>query len=105
MNDSKFSQRANKMIEVEFGAARGQPNWFYLSYASEEGFLGGAYVLGYGPVSATAAARQKGISPGGEVMIFPVPKAFEHELPPPAFRERLLSRSEIEALDEDEGKA
>lgn len=73
--------------------------WFYLSFANEEGFLGGAYVPGADVMAACKRAWEAGCNPGGEVQgAGPIPdEVVEERVPAPA-RERLLSLSELEEL-------
>ena len=42
---------------------------YYLSFATNEGWLGGCYARGWGEVDAVAEASTLGINPGGEVAI------------------------------------
>ena len=64
---------------------------YYLSFAEEDGFLGGAFVYASGPVSAVERTHELGINPGGEVAIWgPVPPPVDEAL------DRLLTKEEIE---------
>ncbi len=65
--------------------------WFYLSFVDKV-FLGGAFVRADEMIGATCAAHALGCNPGGEVMGVPVPEGF---LPGPEYRERLLTKKEI----------
>ncbi len=47
--------------------------YWYLSFASENGFLGACIVGAIGPKHALKVANQHGLNQGGEVMILPVP--------------------------------
>jgi hypothetical protein len=74
-------------------------SWFYLSFASDEGFLGGCYVPGEDVMEAVKRAWLVGCNPGGEVQgAGPMPDAVVEEHVPAEHRERLLSYSELEAL-------
>lgn len=74
-------------------------SWFYLSFASEEGFLGGAYLPGAGLMDAVKRAWEVGCNPGGQIKAAgPIPDEVVGEHVPPGARERLLSYSELEAL-------
>ena len=65
--------------------------WFYLSFASEHGFLGACVVEAADGPEALKIASERGINPGGQVMILPTPAG---EMPPfPKYR--LLSREEL----------
>jgi hypothetical protein len=80
-------------------------NWWWLSFAGEEGFRGVAIV---GPaddiLSAVRICYSLGINPGGEVAAFTVP---EGALPhiPAADRHRLLTEFEARELDRQVGEA
>lgn len=99
--------------------------WFWMSFADEAGFLGGAFVRapddeehlrrarnwaqvrrgpGGAPVSdedallasALIRSHELGINPGGEAKCLgPIPRESVDERVPEADRERLLSREEI----------
>lgn len=72
--------------------------WQYLSFANDDGFLGGCYLKAPGgtPLWAVMKAHALGINPGGEVMHVEVP----HDVEIPAeFAERLLIREELEGFD------
>ena len=75
-------------------------SFWWLSFADPERpkgeqFLGAAIVPGYNMGSAVLAAHMLGCNPGGEVQGFPI-------LPdadiPDGFRDRLLSREDIDEL-------
>ncbi|HEY9139665.1 MAG TPA: hypothetical protein VIN93_02175 [Bryobacteraceae bacterium] len=69
-------------------------SWCFLSFATETEFRGGAIVKGATTRAAVANARKLGITPGGEVIRWPIPP--EH-LPdvPEEMRGRLLTEREI----------
>lgn len=68
---------------------------YYLSFAGEDGFHGGCFVLGRGILSATKRATELGINPGGEVMCWgPIEKPEGRDMP----MDVLLSKEEVEAL-------
>lgn len=64
---------------------------YYLSFASEAGFLGGAFVHAHGIITAVDRANDLGINPGGEVLCW-------GPIPPPEsdLMDRLLSKQEID---------
>jgi hypothetical protein len=98
--EEEIVERAAKLILEERRA--GVQKWFYMSYAKEAaqgGFQGGIYTFAHGPVEAMTRAGILGVSPGGEVACVECP--VEH-LPPPEFRERLLSKAELEAATGEE---
>jgi len=74
--------------------------WFYLSFADDErgGFLGGIYIEANGPLTASRRAHMLSINPGGQVLTVEMPSGYP--LPPPEYRERLLTKAEIQALDD-----
>jgi hypothetical protein len=69
--------------------------WFYLSFADET-FRGGAIVQAPDDIlAATLESHRLGINPGGQVIGMPIPVGF---LPGPEYRERLLSKADINAF-------
>ena len=97
MNDDKKIERAMQMVEEEI---RTKPRGlWYLSYADDDCFRGGAYIEAHGPASAALRANIEKISPGGEVMIFgPVPA---DKIPERKFWNRLLTKTELQQADPD----
>ncbi len=74
-----------------------QPGIWYLSFAGEK-FLGAAFVSDVHSVtSAVKRAHDLGINPGGEVLCCP-PNFMTASLPD-RWKNRLLSRSDLDALD------
>ncbi len=69
---------------------------WYLSYATEEKFLGGIFVLAFGPVSAVMRVQAEGLSPGGEVMMVQVPR---EKRPDHKYWNRLMTKEEIQAAN------
>ena len=72
---------------------------FYLSWADEEHWLGGAYVLAYGPITARLRCQTMGINPGGQCLIIKLPDTTP--MPLEKYRNRLLTREEILTIDPD----
>lgn len=71
---------------------------YYLSFADDEGFLGGVFTEAHGIITAIERVNELGINPGGEVMCFgPGP------MPNPGCLDRLLSKDEINAAGVGEG--
>ncbi len=65
---------------------------YYLSFADEEGFLGGVFVEAHGIITAVEKATEMGLNPGGEVACWgPVPPPIDSSM------NRLLSKEEVEA--------
>lgn len=77
---------------------RGQPEriW-YISFATETAFLGGVFVKARGPNSALEATHKHRCNPGGEVLIAAANPEIEI---PEEFCNRLLTKGELEAIDE-----
>lgn len=67
--------------------------WFYLSFADAERFLGACVVEAESAADAPKVARAHGINPGGDVLVIPSPDG----TPGPHPTYRLLSRSELGA--------
>jgi hypothetical protein len=72
---------------------------WYLSYATEEKFLGGVFILAFGPLSAAMRSQAQGLNPGGEVMMIEVPKIKEPEY---KYWNRLLTKAEIQRANPDD---
>lgn len=91
----EWQERAAKLLDAEMT----QPlSWWYLSFASESGFLGAVLVRARGFVSAHRVVHVLNLSPGGEVQGYELGPT----LPPAVTTEmicRLLTREELEALD------
>jgi hypothetical protein len=93
MNDKQFAERALQLLAQEYGEPE---RWFYLSFASEGGFLGGAIIKAHGITDAVMKTLKLKINPGGEVMALPI--IDESKLPDETFRNRLLNRNEVDNL-------
>ena len=70
--------------------------WWYLSFAGDEGFLGGAYVQARGILTAVREASRLGINPGGEVKAGPMLQVEFERCVPADMRNRILTREELE---------
>jgi hypothetical protein len=93
--------------EKDTAAVRTQPGqdeikltgWFYLSFAGpidgdeRDVFRGGVIVPGHEIIGATCTAHMLKINPGGQVIGMPIPEGF---LPDEKYRERLLSKTDIQ---------
>lgn len=66
--------------------------WFYLSFAEDEKFNGAVVIKAHGIGDACMKCHQLGISPGGEVLGFPIP---DDELPSSQYHNRLLGREDV----------
>lgn len=68
--------------------------WYALSFAGEEGWLGGCYVEAQGPGHAVLVSIRHGCNPGGEVAILgPLPLDDFEENVPAEWRYVLLGRT------------
>ena len=81
--------------------AQGENGWWWLSFVDPdrpdgERFLGVAIVEGYGVGSASRRAHELQINPGGEVHAEPLTG---DAIPPAEYRNRLLSKSDLEEAD------
>jgi hypothetical protein len=93
MDDLQKMERLRKMVREE-KAENLMPGWWYLSFAGgDTGWCGGVIVLGHGFASAVLEAHLLKLSPGGQVTGHPVPKDL---VPAPKFRNRLLTKAELE---------
>jgi hypothetical protein len=104
MTDEEFVDRAVELLDME--AATGTMTWWWLSFADGDlpkgqQFLGVAIVEAMGFFTATMVARAHGINPGGECQGFQFPPG---RVPPDRYQNRLLTRPEAEALDNELGQ-
>jgi hypothetical protein len=67
---------------------------YWISFASDQGFLGVVIAEGETPQAALAAVTELNLNPGGEAMLVEIPTvAYRHHAWP--YRNRLLQRGEI----------
>lgn len=93
MKRSEWLRRVNARLAKESE----EPNrWWFLSFASEEAFLGGLFLEAHGVIHAIQEAYRRGINPGGSVQGHTVPQ--EH-LPPRSYLNRLLTKQEMEEIN------
>ena len=81
-------------------------SWFYISFArakAQGGFLGGTVVQASDPTGAIAEATRRGLNPGGEAQIVPVPPDRVDEPDLVAIRNRLATRAELTAQAHSHG--
>lgn len=71
--------------------------WWYLSYADDEEFRGGAILEAHGEIHAIELAQRLNLSPGGQVAVWEVPAEVVVTLPAEA-KGRLLSKPELARL-------
>lgn len=109
MDDKKLKELAAKLREnglpegtpvfharYVMGGERVLP-WWWLSFASEDGFLGVCIVQGGGMMAAHMQACMLGCNPGGQIVGFEAPPAALAKIPD-SMRNRLLTREEAESL-------
>lgn len=92
------SPRYSSQGRVEFrgmSERAAESGWWYLSFAGDEGFRGGAVVEASDAPGALAEAGARKINPGGEVLILPIPADELRSFPLP-LRNRLLTREQVE---------
>ena len=93
MTDEERDRRIAELITQEHQAPQ---RWWYLSFASAEGFLGVCWVKAGGLVTAAQVAHACGINPGGQVAAKPLP--FEHDPPKGSDYKLHRDRAEIDRL-------
>jgi hypothetical protein len=96
MTDQEFMDRAVMLLEKEYDSPE---KWHYLSFADEHGFLGGVIIKAHGITDAVMKTHRLGINPGGSVMSWLITD--EKMLPNETFRNRLLSREEVDNMRPD----
>lgn len=90
MNEDVFKERVHTILEEE---SHQPPGWWYLSYATEAGFVGGVIVEARGFTSAVMLVNLLSIRPGpGQVMGLPLPP---EKVPPDSYRYRPLTVADI----------
>ncbi len=91
-----IQERSAQLMEEE---ERNHPEktWWYLSYAGPGSWRGGAIIEAHGFIGACDYARTHYIQPWPDVETqgIPIPP---HEVPPEEYRNRLLTRAEIESF-------
>jgi hypothetical protein len=92
----EFEARTQELLRLE---AKKPYLWYWCSFALPKGgFLGVVILQAHGVVECSIRARALGSNPGGEVVAVPLSPHSEHLLPPPEYRNRLLSQEEVEKL-------
>lgn len=87
-----MQERQRRALVLEAEERKGPLGLWYLSFASEEGFLGGCVVEAYGINTAITKAHELGINPGGEVMSMEIDPT---KLAAGDFRNRLLNKAQL----------
>lgn len=85
----EWEQRLADLLAEE---ATQPETWWFLSFASDEAFLGGCVIKARGIATAIRRAHALGINPGGQVMAVQGPAC---DQPPGLPIDRLLSREEL----------
>jgi hypothetical protein len=89
------SGRAARLLAEERQRSLG---WFYLSFATDDGFLGAIIVWAHGLLTAVERAADLGLDvvldPGGEVVCCPIPRQHLRRVPAD-LRNRVLSEAEV----------
>lgn len=70
-------------------------SFFYLSFATDEAFLGATVVVSDTPVGAVKRTHELGLNPGGEVMILELDAALETNPAVSQLLNRLVGETEI----------
>ncbi len=73
--------------------------FWWLSFASDSGFLGATIVKGAYFTEAVQEAQRLGVNPGGEVQGMPLAKAKTEADLLPFVPNKLYSKAEIDAID------
>lgn len=68
--------------------------WWYLSFASTDQFLGATAVMGSDEMDAISNSIQLGLNPGGEVLAIPL----DDEVPTELRNALITSKSELENI-------
>jgi hypothetical protein len=82
-------------------------NWFYISFArpkSQGGFLGATVVQAEDTPDALEQATRRGLNPGGEAQIIPVPADRNEHPDIVRCRNRLVSKAELMAASAGYGR-
>lgn len=90
----EFEERLLDVLAVE---QEQENSWWYLSFATEDTFLGGLYIRARGTVSAVDKAIKLGLNPGGQVQSVRIDVSedvFNAEVPM-SKRMRLLTAEEV----------
>jgi len=98
LTPKELSEQISKMAGEEID--RKQWSFYYLSWAKDGTWLGGAFAPGYGPITARLRCSAMGIRPeGGECLVVSIPTG--QPVPPEEYRDRLLTKEEVLKLYPD----
>jgi hypothetical protein len=90
MEATSMNARQFAMYRAEL--QRGELEWWYLSFATHERFLGGIVLRAFGIADAVTQAHMRKLNPGGQVLCALIDEQY---LPPSEFHNRLLTEEEI----------
>jgi hypothetical protein len=91
MRERSLKARADELLLEE---SQRPEMWWWLSFADDEGFLGGVLTRARGFLSAVQKARNLGINPGGEVQGIEIPEDVPESHK--SYADQLLSKQDIE---------
>lgn len=98
LTDKEFKSRLAAITTKELL----QPErWHWVSFADDDkgGFKGAVVIKGHGMTDCLSKCHRLGINPGGQVLCILFPDG--ETLPPPTYRNRLLTRGDIMELYPD----
>src|SRR5258707_14820776 len=92
MSKEQFRRRVMEVLSEEMAC---EERWYYLSFASDRGFLGAVIIRAHGITDAMMRCNARGINPGGEIRAMPIPD----DAPLPTEHcNKLLSLADLEAI-------
>lgn len=86
-----------RRMEIYLAEEANPVRMIYMSFADDNGFLGGIFTRSKGLAHAMKETHEKGINPGGEIQSTIVPSFAEKDVPEHAI-DRLLSKQEMTEL-------
>ena len=95
MTPGQFARRKKELLDKE---ATQPEHLMWLSFADDDRFLGGVYVVARGLMHAIERTIQLGVNPGGQVAAWDVPEENAARVKP-EWRDRLLNKAEVTKLD------
>lgn len=97
-SNEEFLDRVRGRLQQELQEPE---KWFYFSFANEK-FMGGFILRCHGVTDGLMKIHALKMSPGGEVLCMEVP---EDVLPDEQYRNRLLTKEDVDAAFKDSGGA
>lgn len=86
-----LQERRRRIAEVQAEERKQPEGLWYLSFASEAGFLGGCIVKAHGLTTAVQRTHRLNINPGGSVMS----SELKPEMIPVDYLDRLLTKDQL----------